>query len=73
MNHKCTFPEGMSMNIGGTSVSPCAFEEVGIYKNVTVQVLRCKHCGELSIGWYRQPDTEVLYEKGESYGTTASE
>ena len=39
------------------------FEEVGVYKNVTVQVLRCPHCGEVSIGWIRQPDTEILFEK----------
>lgn len=39
------------------------FEEVGVYKNVTVQVLRCPHCGEVSIGWIRQPNTETLFEK----------
>lgn len=59
---KCSFPEGMSMKIGNTPVSPCSFEEIGIYKNVTVQILRCKHCGELSIGWIRQDNTEPILE-----------
>lgn len=44
-------------------VSQHQFEEVGVYKNVTVQVLRCPHCGEVSIGWIKQPNTEVIYEK----------
>lgn len=45
------------------NVSQHMFEEVGIYKNVTVQVLRCPHCGEISVGWFTQPDTEVIFEK----------
>ncbi len=28
------------------------------YKNVTVEILRCEECGEVSIGWYRQENTE---------------
>lgn len=44
-------------------VLPHKFEEVGIYKNVTVQVLRCPHCGEVSVGWISQSDTEIVYEK----------
>lgn len=49
-------------------VSPHQFEEIGVYKNVTVQVLRCLHCGELSVGWIKQPDTKIIYEKDESNG-----
>ena len=61
----------MDINIEKTelvpqNVSQHQFEEVGVYKNVTVQVLRCPHCGEVSIGWMKQPDTKVVYEKDES-------
>lgn len=29
-------------------------------KNVTIEILRCERCGEVSIGWYRQDDTEEV-------------
>lgn len=48
------------MQLCPKNVSPHRFEEIGVYKNVTVQILRCPHCGEISIGWIRQPDTEEL-------------
>lgn len=28
--------------------------------NCTVEILRCKCCGHVSIGWYRQEDTEEI-------------
>ena len=28
------------------------------YKNVTVEILKCESCGEVSVGWYRQENTE---------------
>lgn len=27
------------------------------HSNVTVEILECEDCGEVSIGWYRQEDT----------------
>lgn len=33
------------------------FEEEMILRNVTVQILKCKTCGEVSIGWLRQDNT----------------
>lgn len=45
-------------------LSPHKFTEEMKLKNVTVQILRCKVCGEVSIGWYRQDNTEML-ERGE--------
>ncbi len=53
------------MQLYPKNVSPHCFEEIGVYKNVTVQILRCPHCGEISVGWIRQPDTEIVYEKEE--------
>lgn len=41
-------------------LSPHKFQEEMKLKNVTVQILRCKDCGEVSIGWYRQTNTEIL-------------
>ena len=54
---KLNFEEMQSIS---KDTSPHKFEEIGAYKNVTVQILRCPHCGEISIGWMRQPDTEEL-------------
>ena len=40
-------------------LSPHAFRVTEKLKNVTVEILECE-CGEISIGWYRQEDTEVI-------------
>lgn len=41
---------------------PHNYEYLESYKNVTVELLECKDedCDEISIGWKRQPDTEVI-------------
>lgn len=41
-------------------LSPHAFQEELHLRNVTVQVLRCKVCGHVSIGWHRQENTEEV-------------
>lgn len=41
-------------------LSPHRYEEVKKLKNVTIQILRCKVCGEISIGWHRQDNTEDI-------------
>ncbi len=33
------------------------FVEEAVLRNATVQILRCKVCGETSIGWFRQDNT----------------
>lgn len=38
---------------GEHSVSLHEYEEVEVIENCTVQILRCKACGKLSWGWYR--------------------
>ena len=48
---------------GKTSVSHHEYEEVEVIEGVTIQLLRCKRCGALSIGWWRggledRPDVE---------------
>ena len=41
-------------------LSPHQFVEEEHLRNVTIQILRCEKCGHVSIGWYRQPDTEKV-------------
>lgn len=38
----------------------CQYEEVEIYKNVTVHILKCKKCGNIDIEWERQDNTEEV-------------
>ena len=60
MSHKCQFPNGVEVHIGERPLSPCKFVLSEIYKNVTVEILKCPICGEVSVGWYRQDNTEDI-------------
>lgn len=64
MSHKCQFPGGMSVRLGDKPLDPCQFKLHEIYKNVTVEILRCPICGEVSIGWKRQDNTEEIMVDG---------
>lgn len=56
---KCKFPDGMSIRPDGFhEMEPHQFVEKEIHRNVTIQILQCQKCGEISIGWFRQEDTE---------------
>lgn len=33
------------------------YEQATVLHNVTVEILKCRDCGEESVGWYRQDDT----------------
>lgn len=56
---KCTFPDGVTVKPDGMhELDPHQYELDGIYTNVTVEILRCKKCGHVSIGWHRQENTE---------------
>ena len=39
------------------------FDKRTLYKNVTVEVLENSRTGEVSIGWYRQYNTEEIEEE----------
>lgn len=39
-------------------MDPCQYEVIEKYRNVTIEILRCKNCGHVEISWYRQDDTE---------------
>lgn len=61
--HKCSYPDGMSIRPDGIhELDPCDYELTESYANVTVEILKCKHCGHTEITWRRQPNT-VQVEK----------
>ena len=65
---KCQFPDGVStVRIGDKPLDPCHFKLCEIHKNVTVEILRCPKCGEVSIGWKRQENIEdILVDEEET-------
>jgi hypothetical protein len=62
----------MACNHNAITIKPDGIHELSPHKfkleqklrNVTVEILRCEECGEVSIGWYRQEDTEEVEEDG---------
>lgn len=59
--HKCKFPNGASdIRIGDVVLDSCKYELSEKYKNVTVEILKCPVCGNVSIGWYKQDNTEEI-------------
>lgn len=57
----CQQPDGIKILPDGKhELSPCKFVEAGVLRNVTIQLLRCENCGEYSIAWWRQPNTEAF-------------
>lgn len=56
---KCAFHKGISIRPNGVDeLDPCMYETVQKLRNVTVEILRCKKCGQIEISWYRQDNTE---------------
>lgn len=56
---ECSYAGGVSFKPDGKhDLDPCVYETEEIYRNVTVEILRCKKCGKVEISWYRQDDTE---------------
>lgn len=57
---KCSF-NGFDIKPDGIhSLDPCQFEEDEVWTNVTVQILKCKKCGEVSIGWYKNSNSKKV-------------
>lgn len=50
---KCCFNSFSIKPDGINELNACQYEESEIWKNVTVQSLKCKKCGNISIGWYK--------------------
>lgn len=58
---RCEFPAGYTIKLDGIhDLDACIYNEIELYKNVTVSVRRCKKCGNIDLAWYRQDDTEEL-------------
>ena len=43
---------------GKTPVSHHDFELIEVVENARVEILKCKTCGKISIGWYRKGKAE---------------
>ena len=57
---------GITIKLDGIhELSPHRFEVHQKLKNVTVEILKCTECGEISIGWIPQADTEDITEEGD--------
>lgn len=56
---KCRCENGVVIKPDGVhELDPCIYQDIGMYKNVTVIVSKCKNCGNIDIRWMRQEDTE---------------
>lgn len=63
MCKKCKFPNNIIIKPDGINeLDPCIYQVVEKYKNVTIEIIKCKHCGNIEINWYRQDDTEEILE-----------
>lgn len=61
---KCTLPKGLVIKPDGVhELAPGLFETEQVLTNCTVEVLRCKHCGEYELSWYRTATTEEVPEE----------
>ena len=64
--HKCTFGGGTrklpSSRTASQSLTPCLYQEIEAYKNVTVHILRCVRCGHIEVEWERQDNTIDISE-----------
>lgn len=57
---KCSF-DGIEVRPDGVNaLDPCLYEDVTMYKNVTVIVSKCKRCGHIELSWLRQENTEEI-------------
>lgn len=55
---KCSYSfNGENITIkpdGVNELDPCLYETIETHENVTVEILRCKRCGNIEISWYRK-------------------
>lgn len=61
---KCQFPDGAEVRIGDIELDPCIYELTEVHKNVTVEVMKCSVCGNVTFGWRRQNNTvDIITEE----------
>ena len=67
--NKCSWGEGISIRPDGVhELDPCIYRDIEIHKNVTVIVSKCQRCGNISISWKRQENTEDIYDNENELG-----
>ena len=61
-DRRCKFPDGITAikPDGHSELDPCEYEDIEVWRNVTVVVSRCIHCGHIEISWHKQDDTEEV-------------
>lgn len=58
---ECCHPDGITIKPDGEhELSACHFQLDKRLKNVTIEILVCPKCGKVSIGWYKQENTEDI-------------
>lgn len=62
---KCNDEQG---NENCDTYDNCSYEVVEVHNNVTVEVLRCKKCGNIELSWYKDTpdDLNIEFEGDES-------
>lgn len=61
---KCTLPAGLTIKPDGVhQLAAGLFETEQVFTNCTVEVSRCKRCGEYELSWYRIAATEEVPEE----------
>lgn len=53
-------------------VDPCIFEIDEVYENVTVEILKCKSCGKVSVGWKLQPNSRKVEGSNDTIDAAAA-
>ena len=53
----CKHQDGSISSMFGIPVDPCVYQDIEAYRNVTVIVSKCIHCGAIDIRWKSQEDT----------------
>jgi hypothetical protein len=67
--NKCSWGDGISIRPDGVhELDPCIYRDIVIHKNVTVIVSKCQRCGNISISWKRQENTEDIYDNENELG-----
>ena len=65
--HKCTLGDGNTeITIrpdGRHELDPCLYQEIETYENVTVHILQCVRCGNVTVEWERQDNTNDITEE----------
>ena len=60
---KCNYGNYIFCPDGEHELDPCQYKEILRLRNVTISILKCEKCGNISIGWMRQENTEEVEDE----------